>query len=178
MSSARTLGVTLVDEPHDTLRPCLRRHRNSRRPFRAPPTRRQRPQGLGRLASLRGLEGSRRHRQPRLRCAEEARFGDLCDGRGRSARDHAGRVARGARPRRRGDRRALLRRRSRAGAACRRKSATGWRRPRSSSAPDHVRGDYPEWLAEHFEAAFGGTRRRKKARRSRRGRLWICASIF
>jgi 16S rRNA (cytosine967-C5)-methyltransferase len=24
-----------------------------------------------------------------------------------------------------------------------------------ADAPDHVRGDYPEWLASHFEAAFG-----------------------
>ncbi len=38
-----------------------------------------------------------------------------------------------------------------------------------ADAPDHVRGDYPEWLASHFEAAFGGARggRRRGARRPR-----------
>ena len=61
-----------------------------------------------------------------------------------------------ARPRRRGDRRPVLRRGPCAGEAHRSRTRAPHNR-RPADAPSHVAGDFPEWLAPQLEASFGAS---------------------
>ena len=146
---------------HDPSRPRRRRHRNSRRNCQSPPPGGGCAEGLGARPSLRRFRRPLWDRQPRVRRAAPPKLLGVDHGRGQRSGEDFGRVERGSRARRGGDRGAVFRRALRPGRAHRLRARKTRKWESCGRACAHRR--------RFSRVARAGVRRKLRRRRSRRG---------